>query len=285
MSLPTLRSARRVAIGVLAGVAVLAAAPRFQAQALVSPAESGPWYKMVQVDLFASASYTYNFNHPASEVNDYRVFDFDDDEPKLDVLSLTVQKAAAEVGDWGFRLDLGAGQAIPEITAARGLFRNIETGEVGHFDVEQAFVSYIAKLGRGLRFDLGKFFAPVGYESVDRYDAYNDNFSRSFLFGYSAPFTTTGLRVSYPFSDILSGSVMVVQGWDNVSDNNAGKTLGAQVVVTPVPALALTLNYIGGHFLVRADLRQDRSDRRVFHKGEGFTDRQFTASLNLLAVF
>ena len=56
-------------------------------------------------------------------------------------------------------MDLGAGQSIPEITAARGLFRNTETGEAGHFDVEQAYVSYIAKVGRGVRFDLGKFFA------------------------------------------------------------------------------------------------------------------------------
>lgn len=385
MPLPPLRPARRVAIGMLAGVAALAAPLRAQTQALVTPAETGPWYKRVQVDLFASASYTYNANHPASDKNDFRVFDFDDDAPKLDVLALTIQKAAAKPSEFGFRVDLGAGQSIPEITAARGLFRNVETGEASHFDVEQAYVSYIAKVGRGLRFDLGKFFAPVGYESVERYDAYNDNFTHSFLFGYSAPFTTTGLRISYPFSDKVSGSVMVVQGWDNVKDNNTGRTIGAQVVVTPVPALALTLNYIGGpeqdrnntnwrnvldlcatwkaadslslglnvddghergvlgsgasgrwdgaalyavygvtdrfglalraerlndydgartgtpqrleevtltpsykiggHLLVRADLRQDWSNKRAFQKGERFTERQFTASLNLLLIF
>ncbi len=143
-------------------------------------------------------------------------------------------------------MDLGAGQSIPEITAARGLFRDIHTGEAGHFDVEQAYVSYIGDIGRGLRFDLGKFYAPVGYESVDRYDAYNDSYTHSFLFGYSAPFTTTGLKISYPFSDQVSGMVMVVQGWDNVADNNTGKTLGAQLAVTPTQAFTMVLNYMAG---------------------------------------
>ncbi len=385
MTPPSLSSARRAAIWVLAGVAALAAPLSARSQALLKPDESGPWTKKIQVDLFASLSYTYNDNHPDSDLNGYRIFDFESDAAKLDVLSLAVQKAAASQGEFGFRMDLAGGQSLPEITAASGLFRNVETGEASHFDIEQAYVSYVAKAGRGLRFDLGKFFAPVGYESIDRYDAYNDNFSRSFLFGFSAPFTNTGLRISYPFSDQVSGSVMVVQGWDNVCDNNTGKTIGAQVVVTPVDPLALTLNYIGGpeqdsnnsnwrnvidfcatwkatnaltlglnvddgyergalasgasarwygaalyavygftdrfglalraerlddcdgartgtpqrleeitltpsykiggHLLVRADFRQDWSNRPVFQKGGGFTDRQFTAALNLLVIF
>ena len=242
----SLHLARRVAIWVLAGAAALAAPLRFQAQALVTPAESGPWTKQIQVDLFASASFTYNFDQPSTEKNAYRVFDFDDDQVKLDVVALTVQRAAAKACDFGFRVDLGAGQSIPEITAARGLFRDIHTGEAGHFDVEQAYVSYIGDIGRGLRFDLGKFYAPVGYESVDRYDAYNDSYTHSFLFGYSAPFTNTGLKLSYPFSDKVTGMVMVVQGWDNVTDNNTGKTLGAQLAVTPTQALNLVLNTMAG---------------------------------------
>jgi|WetSurMetagenome_2_1015567.scaffolds.fasta_scaffold92214_2 hypothetical protein len=385
MTAPSPSLWRRLATGILLGVAAAAATPAPRAQALVAPVQEGPWYKQIQVDLFASLSYTYNANHPATDENEYRVFDFDDDEAKLDVLSLTVQRAASKPGELGFRVDLGAGQSIPEITAARGLFRNVETGEAGHFDVEQAYVSYVADVGRGLRFDVGKFFAPVGYESVDRFDAYNDNFTHSFLFGFSAPFTNTGIKVTYPFSDKLSGMVMLVQGWDNVSDNNSSKSGGAQIVWTPSPSLGLTLNYIGGpeqndnttnwrnvydlcatwkpgpslalglnadygherdalgpgqnghwdgaalyanygvtdrfslalraerlndyegartgtpqrleevtltpaykiggHFVLRVDLRQDWSNRAVFERGEGWSKDQFTASINVLLVF
>lgn len=217
-----------------------------RAQALPSPAESGPWYKQVQVDVFVSASFSYNFNRPASGFNAYRVFDFDEGRAKLDLASLTLQKAAAKPGEFGFRVDMGAGSSQPEMTAARGLFRNVETGAADHFDVEQAYVSYVANAGRGLRFDVGKFYAPIGYESVERYDAYNDNATHSFLFGYSAPYTTTGLKITYPFSDRWSGMVMVVQGWDNVSDNNTAKSVGAQITCTPGSASTYVLNYIGG---------------------------------------
>ena len=199
------------------------------------------------MDLFASLSYTYNANHPADGPQRPTASSTSTTtRPSSTSFSLTVQRAASKPGEFGFRVDLGAGQSIPEITAARGLFRNVETGEAGHFDVEQAYVSYIAPVGRGLRFDLGKFFAPVGYESIERFDAFNDSYTHSFLFGFSAPFTNTGLKVSYPFSDKLSGMAMVVQGWDNVSDNNSAKSVGAQISWTPASSLGITLNYVGG---------------------------------------
>jgi hypothetical protein len=39
---------------------------------------------------------------------------------------------------------------------------------------------------------------------------------------------------------------MVANGWDNVKDNNRGKTLGAQVNWTPTKALLLSFNWVGG---------------------------------------
>ena len=43
-----------------------------------------------------------------------------------------------------------------------------------------------------------------GFEVVEGPDGYNDNASRSFLFGFALPITHTGLRVTYPFSDAFS---------------------------------------------------------------------------------
>ena len=234
------RSGRLLMVSAAAGMAVTASLPLL-AQALITPEQGGPWYKRIQVDAFVSASYSYSFNHPSSDLNDFRVFDFDDHEAKLDLAALTIQKAADNPGDWGFRLDMGAGQSLPEMTAARGLFRNTDTGEAHHFDVPQAYVSWIAGAGRGLRFDLGKFYAPIGYESVERYDAYNDNATHSFLFGFTGPFTTTGLKISYPLTDKLTAMVFAVQGWDVVSDNNKGKSAGAQFAYTPDDATSFYL--------------------------------------------
>jgi hypothetical protein len=174
------------------------------------------------------------------------VFDFADNYWKLDVAEAVVQKAASKKGDWGFRVDLEAGQSIPEIEAAYGLFRDPDSGKAGHFDIQQAFVSYIAPIGNGLRFDAGKYVSHMGYEVIDGYDGWNDNATRSFLFGYAVPYTQTGVRVSYPFGDKLTAQLHFMNGWDEVTDNNHGKTVGFQVAYTPAPAVTLTVNGIYG---------------------------------------
>jgi hypothetical protein len=233
------------------------AAAMLHAQAPPSDQSDKKWYQIVTFNGFLSGSYNWNFNQPADRTNGFHVFDFADRYWKLDVAEAVVQKAASKKGDWGFRVDLEAGQSIPEIEAAYGLFRDPDSGKAGHFDIQQAFVSYVAPIGKGLRFDGGKYVTHMGYEVIDGYDGWNDNATRSFLFGYAIPFTQTGIRVSYPFSDKLSAQVHFMDGWDEVTDNNRGKTAGFQVAYTPAPAVTLTLNGIYG-----PEQKEDERDYR-----------------------
>ena len=194
----------------------------------------------IQVNAFASFGYTYNTNTPTSRLNSYRVFDSDDNTFNVDVAELVLQKTAAKAGEAGFRMDLEVGGAIPEKEQSYGL-------SVGRSaDLQQAFLSYIAPLGTGLRLDFGKFVTHMGSEVIEGYDGYNDNYSRSFLFNYAIPLTHTGVKASYAVSGALSAMVMVVNGWDNAKDNNTSKSIGAQIVLVPVSPLTLYLNYIGG---------------------------------------
>jgi hypothetical protein len=190
------------------------------------------------VNGFVSAAYSYNFNEPPSGKSGYRVFDFDDNSFKLDVAQLTVQRTTPNAGEVGFRFDMTAGASLPPVTAASGLFRDPETGKAEDFDLRQAFMTWNAPAGRGLRLDFGKFVTHVGYEVIESYDGWNDNYSRSFEFGYTMPFTHTGLRATYA-TDKVSVMGMLVNGWDNVKDNNRGKTLGAQLLLTPSKALSV----------------------------------------------
>ena len=100
-------------------------------------------------------------------------------------------------------------------------------------DLQQAFVSYIAPVGSGLRFDAGKFVTHMGYELIEGYDGYNDNYSRSLLFNYAIPLTHTGIKASYSPTARVSLMAMVVNGWDHALDNNASKSIGAQLVLKP----------------------------------------------------
>jgi hypothetical protein len=212
----------------------------------IAIAEEPPksWFQQITINALASTSYTWNFNDPLSKTNQYRAFDYDHNSIRIDAAEVVLQKAVVNPGDFGFRIDVAMGAAA-HVAAARGLFRDPATGASGDFDLQQVVASYIAPIGKGLRFDLGKFVTPVGYELIEGYDGYNDVFSHSWLFTYG-PYTHTGLKLSYAFSDKIGAMVMLINGWDSVIDNNAAKSFGASLSITPTSALSIYLNYIGG---------------------------------------
>jgi len=194
----------------------------------------------LQANAFVSFGYTYNLNRPADRLNVFRVFDENANTFDVDVAELVLQKPVSKVGETGFRVDLVAGGAIPQKTQSSGL----SIGQSA--DLQQATLSYLAPVGSGLRLDFGKFVTHLGSELIEGYDGYNDNYSRSFLFNYAIPLTHTGVKASYTLSSALAATVMLVNGWDNVRDGNSGKSVGAQIALTPAAPITVYLNYIGG---------------------------------------
>ena len=240
--------ARTGSIRLAAVIAIVACAGPSGLRAATAPdsAAAAPWFEQITINAFASTSYSYNFNRPTSGQNAFRVFDFDDNTFKLDVVELVAQHAVAAPRDGGFRMDVALGGSVPRVSAASGLFRDPVTGAAEDVDLQQAFVSYIAPLGSGLRVDLGKFVTPCGYEVIEGYDGWNDAATRSFLFGYAICFTHTGVRAAYTFSPKVALTALVVNGWDVATDNNSAKTGGAQLTLTPAPMVSLLLTGLIG---------------------------------------
>jgi hypothetical protein len=224
------------------------AAPADQAPAQASTTSETPvlYWRGVTLNGLVSVGYTSNSNRPPTKINRFRVFDFEDNTFKLDIAEVVVQRAVSKPHDLGFRVDVTAGQSDPEITASYGMFRDKCTGEARHIDIHQLFASYVVPLGKGLRVDAGKFVTHFGYEVIEGYDGYNDNYSRSFLFGYGIPFTHTGIKASYPLTSKVGITAMVVNGWDDVHDNNRAKSIGAQLALTLTKSIATYVNYMGG---------------------------------------
>lgn len=213
-----------------------------------APAEDATaptWMSETTVNGFFEGSYGYDFNRPLSGTNYLRVFDFDDNTFKADVFELVLQHAAAKPRESGFRVDLAAGGSIPRVSAAAGLFRD-SFGQAQDFDLQQAYATWVAPVGSGLKLDFGKFVTPAGYEVIEGYDGWNDNASRSLLFGFAIPFTHVGVRASETFSPRVSAMVMVVNGWDVARDNNRSKTVGGQLALTPVAPLTLYVTGMSG---------------------------------------
>ncbi len=207
------------------------------AQGTAPPAPALEWHA------FASLSDVQNLDHPPSRTNAFRVFDFADHSLDLDVAEVTVARNAPRVGGVGFRVDLEGGQAVPRVSASSGLFSYAARAKSRDVDLQQAYLTVL--LGRGVRVDVGKFVTPLGLEVIEGWDGYNDNASRSLLFGYAIPFTHTGLRVNVGGSR-WSALVAVVNGWDIVRDNNGGKSVAAQLTLTPSDSFTLLVGGITG---------------------------------------
>ena len=110
---------------------------------------------------------------------------------------------------------VGAGQS-------RRINLDCGNGLAHNFEVQQAYMTYTFGIGNGIEMKFGKFATLLGGEVIE--SPYNPNVSRSFMFGYAIPFTHTGVLFSTALNDNISLTAGVVNGWDNVRDNNNGKT-------------------------------------------------------------
>jgi hypothetical protein len=207
--------------------------------------------KALGLSIYLQAGYTYNGDAGTvggqEEENDLRVFDHKANSFTLDLAQIIFQKDPA-IGNTGYKLKLSAGETAKWIHS-RGLsgapLTSPQAGEgTDSFDVTEAYISYNAAVGKGLRFDLGKMVTFFGAEVIEAID--NPNYSRSFLFNYAIPFTHTGLKASYALSDALNAAVYIVNGWDDSTDNNKGKSYGVSVTYTPAELFSIVVNGMTG---------------------------------------
>ena len=194
---------------------------------------------------YADVSYLYNFNEQNNFGNSGRVFDTEGNGFTIHAAEVVLEKALSDATPIGFRTDLFFGDDA-EVFHATGLGGGATgTGIVDHFDLQQAYITLRTPVGEGLDVKVGKFVTLLGAEVIE--SPANWNFSRSYMFGYSIPFTHTGILASYPtFGDLGSTTFGVVNGWDIVDDNNKAKTFLGNVTVGPWSNLTLSSNFVYG---------------------------------------
>lgn len=196
--------------------------------------------KGTELNGFLSAGYNYNFNKPGDRAIDLRPFNDTHDSFSLELAQLVFHREAEEPGSAGFRLDLNFGYTVPEAIHSTG------ADSADDFDLRQAYISYMAPVGKGLKLDAGKFVTDHGLEVIEGYEGWNWNYSRSFLFYLGIPFTHTGVRATYEVDDMLTISGAVVNGWDNVKDNNNAKSFHVHAAISLAEETTLNVKYIAG---------------------------------------
>lgn len=189
---------------------------------------------------FVDGYYGFNFNHPQNRTSNFRAFDGPANQFSLNMVELMAEKTPdAANSRLGYRVALGFGNAMNVVnsTDAAGL------GFAQY--LKEAYFSYLAPVGNnGLQLDFGKFVTPHGAEVIETKD--NWNYSRGLLFAYAIPYFHFGLRSKYTFNSKYALSAFVVNGWNNIVDNNTGKTYGVTFNWNPNKKFGLAQGYMAG---------------------------------------
>src|SRR5688572_3663338 len=154
---------------------------------------------------------------PIFDANSLRSLDPEENSFTFDLFQLHLHSNLPEGVSIATKLDFGkTASRIASDWDGDGALSNSE--ETNDFEVEEAFLAYAPDWAGGGSVKFGKFVTLLGAEVIEA--PANPNFTRSFSFGYAIPFTHTGLLFSAPLGDMFSLSAGVVNGWDNVVDNN-----------------------------------------------------------------
>jgi len=174
-----------------------------------------------------------NFNSPPSGFNGLRNFDVRADNVHLGMAMITMDHAPAPVG---FHLDVGFGETFD-------IIHSTDRAPDAFKYFKQAYVSVKPKSWHGLEIDAGEFVTAAGAEVIETNQ--NWNYSRSLLFAWAIPYYHFGVRASFPVGPHFTGGVQLVQGWNNIYDNNSGKTVGLNGAYAWKKATWTNVYYVG----------------------------------------
>lgn len=207
------------------------------AQAPAPDPKPAPQYAVGPVEFsgLVDVYYSVAFNHPASRTNNLRNFDVRANQFSLNMAKLEMQHAPDPVG---FRLDLGVGRAWDLFHFAEPLKDGISIMR----QIPQAYISLAPPKAGGLTIDVGKFYTSAGAELTENNLTWS--YSRALLYA-NGPYYHFGLRVAKPITKWWTGGFQVINGWNNVEDNNSGKTFGFTSAMTGKKVSWFNNYYVG----------------------------------------
>lgn len=196
-------------------------------QAQTTPAPPSPLW---QYGGFVDAAYLLAFNHPANDLFRSRGTTYKLDQPLINLAAAYLQKNASESSPWGLQLTVQAGQDTRVFgfsATAPDLPGSARLRHLGPTNF-----SYRAPAGNGLTIQGGIFSSLIGYDSLYA----KDNFSYTRPWGADfTPYLMLGINASYPFTNRLTVTAYVVNGYWHLANANSVPSWGAQVSYQATP--------------------------------------------------
>ncbi|HXA76930.1 MAG TPA: porin [Candidatus Acidoferrales bacterium] len=200
---------------------------------------------------FGDVYYGYDNNHPFDNLSGLRSFEAPTNGFNFNMAELILDKApdaTSAESRLGYHISAGYGYAAKLINGSDNT--GFDPSD-SNFFLKEAYVSYLAPVGKGLTITVGKFVTPMGAEVIE--SNANWNYSRGLLFNYAIPFFHFGANAKYAFNPKWALTGYLVNGWNNTIINHAapfgtssGLTYGASLAYTPNMKWSVTENYFAG---------------------------------------
>ena len=177
---------------------------------------------------FAAGSYSYSGHSAGGTAIVGRLYDRLQNRFMLNALGIVLDNPydAAKFSA-GFHTELLVGQDATVIQSG-GFFDPTIPADLPHLYVT---LNVPTASGNGLQFKVGRIPTLLGLEVIETYA--NPNWSEGNQFVYVENFTGTGLSVETKFNNYVDLQLRVINGWDQVSDNNSHKSLMGRVGLYP----------------------------------------------------
>ena len=152
-----------------------------------------------------------------------------------------LKKRASEQSRWGTEL-LGHTGKDDEIFGFSATAPNI-AGDEWLRHIGLANVSYLAPAGKGLTVQGGIFASLIGYDSLYAKD--NFNYTRPWGADFT-PYLMLGVNAAYPFTDKLTGTFYVVNGYWHLANANSVPSTGVQLAYKATPKVTVKETILWG---------------------------------------
>ena len=184
---------------------------------------------------WVASSYFYNLNDPQDHDNGglggtnsglngrYYPLHPDHNSFALDQAWWEIEKPISEEARGGFRFDVAYGKTAAQLGGPNNRGSNDDSA----FYIAQGYVQYLAPIGDGVTFKMGKFSTPIGVEVPQT--VYNWNITRSAVWALLQPVDHIGITAGYKFGDSgFDAMIGGVNGFtaDDPDVNDAKSVLG-----------------------------------------------------------
>lgn len=202
----------------------------------------GP-HSALQLSGYVETYYAYNFNRPRNRVTELRAFD---NRHNTFALQAAVLSVGFESPQLSAQITAQLGTAAQTYYAASepmlpgSAFTPASSAQSWQY-LQQAWLAF--RPLPALTFDAGLFLSPIGPENLPTH--LNHPWSHSLLF-FALPFYHAGARVRISSESGHDLRLGIYNGWNNVLDNNAAKTVGLDYTFTPDASFTFGAAYFAG---------------------------------------